>query len=246
MVPKAQENVELVISEMGRGTNHSQSDAVDVTGVEAAKEFFAPVLRGAGCFVLLPRGEEGILCCVGRRIEQELPAYESLFFTLSSSTKMVKPRERMPCRRGSGRGCSSRHPVADAHHHCCCCYCHRRVGASHMQASQFMDVGSPNSEPPSLPAFGTAVFTLGSISAHLSVLFVKETKENEDGEGSRASPFTEHQATDEERTGGAPEQAPAQSQKLEALSSKNVAEEEGEGTQEEYGWVPIVEEKPEE
>ena len=115
-----------------------------------------------------------------------------------------------------------------------------------MQTTQFMDAGSPTTEPPSLPAFFTAVFTIGSISAHLSVLFIKDTKENEDGEGNRAMLYAEQPTIAEEKAEGTMEQAPTQSQKPEASSSKNVAGEEGDGLPEYYGWVPIVEEKPEE
>lgn len=236
MAPRYQENVDRIKLDVGMGYNHSQRGRhATQTGLgklfllsdAAAVEF--PIDKGRGITVLFSG------------VEERGPAFEALFYTVSSTAIMARPRERIPCRCGTGRGGSSRLPAADSHHHCCCCYCHRRAGAPHLQATQFMDTGSPNAGPPSLPAFGTAVFTLGNISAHISVLFIKENEKDEDGSSSRESPSDVQPQRAEER---APEKAPTQLQTQEASSSK--AGEEREGLPEEYGWVPIIEEEPEE
>lgn len=112
------------------------------------------------------------LCCVGVKFE-------------GWEIRMV--RERMPCRRGSGSGQFPRPPAADLHHHCCCVYCYRRVGANPISANQFMEVGSSVEGQPWLPAFGSAIFTLGSseahegVNAHISVLFTKIPAEDDEG-----------------------------------------------------------------
>lgn len=95
-----------------------------------------------------------------------------------------------------------------------------------------------------LPAFGTAVFNLGHLSAHISVLFVRNAEEDNAGSRSREMPSEDQAGRAEEQAKGAPEKAPAQTQTQEASTSK--AGEEQAGLQEEYGWVPIVEEEPEE
>lgn len=108
---------------------------------------------------------------------------------------MARTRERQPCRRGSGRGTSSRSPVADEHHHCCCSYYHRRAGALPVSANQFMEVGSSSESEAGLPAFGTVVFTLGStqsnpgINAHISILFTQAPEKNDKGKQEKATGF---------------------------------------------------------
>lgn len=96
-------------------------------------------------------------------------------------------RERMPCRRSSGRGASSRPPAVDSHHHCCCCYCHRRRGATPIKPGQAVEVGNCDAGEPMLPAFGSVIFSLGSsrgnpgINTHISVLFTNTPEGNEEG-----------------------------------------------------------------
>lgn len=126
-------------------------------------------------------------------------------------------RERMPCRRSSGRGAPSRPPVGDSHHHCCCCFCHRRSGATPIHPGQAVQVGSGESGEPMLPAFGSVIFSLGSsgghqgIDVHISVLFTHTPEREDEGtplavgkeeaESSRERPIPEGPPSDAERSG---------------------------------------------
>jgi len=126
-------------------------------------------------------------------------------------------RDRMPCRRSSGRGASSRPPAGDSHHHCCCCFCHRRRGATPIQPGQAVQVGSGETGEPMLPAFGSVIFSLGrsggnpGVDAHILVLFTNTPEKDEEGspsavgkedsESGREKPIPEGPSIDEERSG---------------------------------------------
>lgn len=189
------------------------------------------------------------------------PSSIVLVQALGAAEIMVRPRERMPCRRGSGRGESSRHPAADVHHHCCCCYCHRRAGATPIQASHFMEADSSNDGAPLLPAFGSVIFTLGSsrdnagINAHISVLFTKAPEEDEEGtqpvaaevlpEGSREK----RPVVQPTFAKGNPEkelqQSPTRLQEQEKPATAQDPMAMWAGIPEGQGWSRIIEEKPE-
>lgn len=123
------------------------------------------------------------LCLAVSRKWQETEGVRLLF--RGAGVTMV--RERMPCRRGSGNGQFPRPPAANLHHHCCCVYCHRRGGANPIPARQILEVGNSVEMAPSLPAFGSVVFSLGSsegsagVNAHISVLFTNSPEVDDDG-----------------------------------------------------------------
>lgn len=163
---------------------------------------------------------------------------------------MARTRERQPCRRGPGRGAPSRPPaVAEEHHHCCCSYCFRRFGIPQLQVSQYMDTSIPNEEPPRqpmLPAFGTAVFKLGNLSAHVSILFVRDAEEDLEGARNSESPSANPLDRAEDQAVAAKGKAPIQvasASKAGASSSNAEANEVQEDPLEGFGY-PIVEMDP--
>ena len=109
-------------------------------------------------------------------------SYPPLFRFPAFSDIMVKPRQRLISRRGSGRGGSSRPSVANAPSCYCRCLCHQVAEAHPIQASQFMDSGNPDSGSNPIPAFGSAVFSFSNaqgnsrINAHVFVLFWKNRR----------------------------------------------------------------------
>ena len=115
-----------------------------------------------------------------------------------------------------------------------------------------MDSGSPSAEPPVLPAFGTAIFTLGSsrnnacINAHISVLFIEDSQDEEGGSDSKEALPDDQPEIIKEEPAGVPGQITTQPHKNEASTSKKAEVEEWEGRLEGYGWCRILEEKPEE
>lgn len=122
-------------------------------------------------------------CKIARVGDEYVYGYPALLGSLVSIATMVKPRQRLISRRGSGRGGTSRPSVDNASTRCCRCLCHRVEEANPLQSSQFMDSGNPEAGTKSLPAFGTAVFSFNSapansrINAHVSVLFMEEPVE---------------------------------------------------------------------
>lgn len=103
--------------------------------------------------------------------------------------KMVRPRQRMLRRRGSSRGGSACSQTSERTDHCCHCHLTRSSGANPLQFSQYMD--SEASGEKELPAFGSAIFNFVSamsnakISAHVSVLFIENDKEEEASHGNQ-------------------------------------------------------------
>lgn len=174
-------------------------------------------------------------------------------FIPSVPASMVRPQQRMLSRRGTSRGGTSRSPVGDSSTHCCHCHGIRSTGANPLQSSQFMDAGALDST--SLPAFGSAIFNFSSslncprISAHVSVLFIEASQEDNDCLGNRGK---RHAASPEKEAlnpGADPENVSKSLMDQEAKTSKTedihmdtaptAAEEE------DYGWCRVVEEKQE-
>lgn len=158
---------------------------------------------------------------------------------------MARTRERQPCRRGRGRGAPGRPPAAaEAHHHCCCQYCFRRAGIPHLQAFSFLDSDAPPEQLPRplvLPAYGSAIFRLGNLNVHISILFIRRAEEEHDNSRVPTSANMENMAG--EQLGEAKGKEPIQAKAQDASTSKA-----GEDSEEELvGWgYPIVEMEPEE
>lgn len=191
------------------------------------------------------------LIFAGGRLNSGKSPFAAQLQTTGSPANMVRPRQRLLSRRGSTRGGSSHHPGEESHHHCCCCYCHRRTGASTIQASQYMEMGNTSVGKHSLPAFGSTIFTLGSsrdnsrINAHISVLFTEDSQEYEDGLDGKEELPGEQPGKAKKDPEGVPEQTPKRPQEQEASNSKRDTGEEWDGFPEHYGWCRIIGEKPE-
>ena len=115
---------------------------------------------------------------------------------------MARTRERQPCRRGRGSGVPGRPPtVAGAHHHCCCQYCFRRAGIPHLQAFSFLDADAPPEQLPRplvLPAYGSTIFRLGNLNVHISILFIREAEEEQEGNRVPSSANLENKEGDQQ------------------------------------------------
>ena len=197
---------------------------------------------------------------IGREHSNSRPS-SALEQDKEAADTMVRLCERMSCRRGSGRGESSRPPAADVHRHCCCCYCYSRAGATAIPVSQFLEAGSSNDGVPMLPAFGSVIFSLDSskdnagINAHISVLFTKIPEENEDkppqapaeirseiNKGKRAMGEPSISETIPERT---PQPAPSRACEDEKPAPSQNPMAMWEGVPEGQGWCRVLEEEPE-
>lgn len=167
---------------------------------------------------------------------------------------MVRPRQRLLSRRGSIRGGSLRPPINASHPHCCHCYCHRSFQANPLQTSQFLDSSAPDSNPASIPAFGSAIFIFSSsrnrprISAHVSVLSLADSSDGDDSQDNRGKQPVDGIENVLEKPADVPENISKRTPAQEVATSQGdnvnmdtapTAEEE-----ENYGWCRLVEEDP--
>jgi len=176
---------------------------------------------------------------------------------LQHPVRMVRPRQRMLSRRGTSRGVSTRSQAANNAGHCCHCHLARSSRTNPLQSGQFMDAEASSSND--LPAFGSAIFNFSSamnnprISAHVSVLFIENAKEDKDALGAQGKVMNENQ----QHEAGVSEAVKEQKGKVVASTLED-AEQRGqdkksgtrkeedtyptEAEEETYGWCRIMEE----
>lgn len=159
----------------------------------------------------------------------------------------------MLSRRGTSKGGTSCSPAGDSYTHCCHYHGICATGSNPLHSSQFMDACAPDAT--SLLAFGSAIFNFSSsltspqISAHVSVLFVEASQEDNDSSGNRGKQHADSPEQGILNPGVDPENVSKSLVEQEARTSNTedirMDTAPTATKEEEYGWCQVVEEKQE-